>query len=72
MRHKTEDGRYCCFYPQERPRDGSAIDVWAENGGYLGVGIGSTRRSCGGVIVVNGKTYDSNHVVHWLPLEVKP
>lgn len=72
MRHKTEDGRYAGRYPQERPIAGTQVDVWDERGEYLGVGVGGTRRSCGGVISVNGKTYDSNHILNWLPVEVKP
>lgn len=69
MRHNTTDGRYCCLYPQERPIHGVSVEVWAENGDYLGAGVGGTRRPCGGVIIVNGKTYDSNFIVHWFPVK---
>lgn len=69
MRLRVDDGRYACRYPQERPRDGVNVDIWGENGDYLGVGVGSARRSCGGVIVVKGKTYDCNDIVNWLPAD---
>lgn len=59
---------YCSKYPLERPVAGARVHVWSEDGAYLGKGLGSTRRSCGGVITVSGQTYDSNHVLHWLPL----
>lgn len=67
MRLRLDDGRYACRYPQERPIEGENVDVWDENAYYLGVGVGSTRRGCGGIIVVNGNTYDSNRIINWLP-----
>lgn len=57
----------CSKYPLERPLAGTAIYVWSEEGKFLGKGIAGTRRAYGGVITVAGKTYNSNHVLHWLP-----
>ncbi|MHA3263978.1 hypothetical protein ACX1HF_19455 [Yersinia pseudotuberculosis] len=50
MRFKTDTGEYACFYPQERPIDGTQVKVWNDTGEYLGVGVGAHRRECGGVM----------------------
>ncbi|EOA3030979.1 TPA: hypothetical protein ACPZCO_002519 [Yersinia enterocolitica] len=71
MRFKTDTGEYACFYPQERPIDGTQVKAWDETGKYLGIGVGAHRRECGGVIVVDGKCYDSNHIINWLPVVVE-
>lgn len=71
MRFKTDTGEYAWFFPQVRPNIGTQVKAWDESGNYLGVGVGSYRRESGGVIVVDGKCYDSNHVIHWLPVPVE-
>lgn len=45
--------------------DGAQIIAWDENGNLLGVGFGLDTRDTGVAIIVNGKKYDSNHVIHW-------
>lgn len=59
-------GRYAAYFPQERPNAGDAVKVWAESGEYLGVGVGVHLRASGGAILINGRVYDSNHVLHWI------
>lgn len=65
MRLQIGPNKYAAYYPQERPLEGRPVKVWNEDGEFLGVGIAGYRKSCGGVITVNGKTFDSNHILHW-------
>lgn len=69
MRLKVGADLYALYFPQERPLTGQAIRVWNERGELLGDGVGSHLRASGGSITINGKTFDSNHVLHWLPVE---
>lgn len=71
MRFKTDTGEYAWLFPQERPNTGTQVKAWDESGKYLGVGAGAHRRESGGVIVVDGKCYDSNHIINWLPVVVE-
>lgn len=64
-RLRVAEGRYAAFFPQERPLDGAQIIAWDENGNLLGIGFGRDTRDTGVAIIVNGKKYDSNHVIHW-------
>ncbi|WP_155765186.1 hypothetical protein [Raoultella ornithinolytica] len=64
-RLRVAEGRYAAYFPQERPLDGAQIIAWDENGNLLGVGFGRNTRDTGVAIIVNGKKYDSNHVIHW-------
>ncbi|WP_336981778.1 MULTISPECIES: hypothetical protein [unclassified Cedecea] len=68
MRLKVDTDLYACYFPQERPLDGTPVRVWNEDGKLLGDGVGIHLRQSGGAILVAGKTYDSNKIVHWLPL----
>ncbi|MEQ0318067.1 hypothetical protein ABLV51_19375 [Klebsiella sp. GB_Kp051] len=64
-RLRVAEGRYAAYFPQERPLDGAQIIAWDENGNLLGIGFGRDTRDTGVAIIVNGKKYDSNHVIHW-------
>ncbi len=68
MRLKVGDDLYACYFPQERPLDGAEVRCWSEDGKLLGDGVGIHLRQSGGAILVCGKTYDSNKIVHWVPL----
>lgn len=64
-RLRVAEGRYAAYFPQERPLDGAKIIAWDERGNLLGTGYGRDTRDTGIAIIVNGKKYDSNHVIHW-------
>lgn len=59
-------GRYAAYFPQERPIQGLIVRVWDESGAYMGIGVGVDTRESGGAISINGKRYDSNHILHWV------
>lgn len=56
-------------YPQFRPLKGKAVEVATFELDsailFLGRGVGSERKSCGGCICINGTTIDSNRSVLW-------
>lgn len=56
-------------YPQSRPLKGKAVEVATFDLDsailFLGKGVGSERRSCGGCISINGTTIDSSRSVLW-------
>lgn len=64
-RLRIAEGRYAAYFPQERPIAGTRVIAWDEKGNLLGVGFGRDTRETGITIVINGKKYDSNHVLHW-------
>lgn len=68
MRLNVDTELYACYFPQERPLKGTLVRAWSEGGTLLGDGVGIHLRQSGGAILVAGKTYDSNKIVHWLPL----
>lgn len=65
MRLQIAPNQYAARYPQERPVEGRSVKVWDLDREFLGVGVSGYRKNCGGVITVNGKTFDSNHVLNW-------
>lgn len=62
-------GMFAAYFPQERPLDNARVKVWTESGFYLGVGVGVSLRGSGGAIRINGKTLDSNNVLHWVNID---
>lgn len=52
-------------FPVDRPL-AQPIVVFSENGDFIGRGIGANCNKTGGCIKVDGKKYDSNHILFWL------
>lgn len=63
--------RYAAYFPQERPIEGALVKAWGESGDYLGEGVAVYTRASGIAISVNGRRYDSNHVIHWIRAEAQ-
>lgn len=65
----------CAKFPMARPVEGKVVSCWDEGGVFLGNGISTTTANSGAAIAINGKVYDSNHVLLWnyaSPLSAKP
>lgn len=71
-RLRIAEGKFAAYFPQERPLSGARVIAWDENGNLLGVGFGLYTRQTGIAIIINGKKYDSNHVIHWCNSPVDP
>jgi hypothetical protein len=65
MRLKIGGDKYASYYPQERPLPGASIKIWDDKGVYLGFGSAFDTRKCGVVLIVKGRTIDSNEIAHW-------
>lgn len=66
MRLKVGEDKWALYFPQERPLTGRKLKVWAENGDFMGSGLGTHRRDSGGGIFAADKHCDSNHILHWI------
>ncbi|MCR2554458.1 hypothetical protein NSQ97_24530, partial [Salmonella enterica] len=64
-RLRIAEGEFAAYFPQERPVSGARVIAWDESGHLLGIGFGRDTRGSGIAIVVEGKKYDSNHIIHW-------
>lgn len=64
-RLRIAEGEFAAYFPQERPASGARVIAWDESGHLLGIGFGRDTRGSGIAIVVEGKKYDSNHIIHW-------
>ncbi|EBA4459146.1 hypothetical protein AXF46_23060, partial [Salmonella enterica] len=64
-RLRIAEGEFAAYFPQERPVSGARVIAWDESGHLLGIGFGRDTRESGIAIIVEGKKYDSNHVIHW-------
>lgn len=64
-RLRIAEGEFAAYFPQERPVSGARVIAWDESGHLLGIGFGRDTRGSGIAIVVEGKMYDSNHIIHW-------
>ncbi|MFV8873596.1 hypothetical protein ABQ345_09335 [Serratia fonticola] len=71
-RLRIAEGKFAAYFPQERPLSGARVIAWDESGNLLGVGFGLETRQTGIAIIINGKKYDSNHVIHWCNSPVVP
>lgn len=59
------EDKFAAYFPQERPLAGAQLIAWDESGNLLGIGFGCDNCKSGIAIIVNGKKYDSSHVIHW-------
>lgn len=64
-RLRIAEGEFAAYFPQERPVSGARVIAWDESGHLLGIGFGRDTRGSGIAIAVEGKKYDSNHIIHW-------
>lgn len=64
-RLRIAEGEFAAYFPQERPVSGARVIAWDESGHLLGIGFGRDTRESGIAIIVEGKKYDSNHIIHW-------
>lgn len=64
-RLRIAEGEFAAYFPQERPVSGARVIAWDESGHLLGIGFGRDTRGSGIAIIVEGKKYDSNHIIHW-------
>ncbi|HIC6876334.1 TPA: hypothetical protein ACW5LK_000648 [Salmonella enterica subsp. enterica serovar Aberdeen] len=64
-RLRIAEGEFAAYFPQERPVSGARVIAWDESGHLLGIGFGRDTRGSSIAIVVEGKKYDSNHIIHW-------
>ncbi|EDX4491369.1 hypothetical protein AHR05_004739 [Salmonella enterica subsp. salamae] len=64
-RLRIAEGEFAAYFPQERPVSGARVIAWDESGHLLGIGFCRDTRESGIAIIVEGKKYDSNHIIHW-------
>lgn len=66
MRLQYEPGKFASSFPQERPLPAWKVRVLDTHGVFMGIGTPIETRDTGVAIMIDGKKFDSNHILHWV------